>query len=198
MNITKKIREIRENKGLTQTDMGDKLGLEQSNYGRLERRGDKLTIEQLQQIASALGVTIKEILFSENGSVSEVEIEYIRKELELLKARLEDKEKLQKELYNQMGRFKGVIGRFLLNKFRDIAKSKGWWKFVFKPDDEEDYNPKMRKEHVEKTYDIFFQDKDTLYWFENDIVTNHSLLEGYKRYMEKQESKTIDIKKEVS
>lgn len=78
--------------------MADLLGIEQTNYSRFERRDNKLTIEQLQQIAAAMGVTIRDFLFEEKESKEEMnfEIERLRMENEILKLK-----KNIKEAYDQ-------------------------------------------------------------------------------------------------
>ena len=85
MSISKKIKEIREDKGLKQYEIAEKLGVERTFYTRLEKRGDKLSIEQLKQIAGALGVTIKDILFDEESTPNERELEFAEREIALLK-----------------------------------------------------------------------------------------------------------------
>jgi len=84
MDIPKRIREIRETKKLRQIDVAQKIGIEVSQYNRYEKRGKKLTIEQLEQIANALDVTLKELLFEENSGDLERELEFLRREKELL------------------------------------------------------------------------------------------------------------------
>ena len=78
MSISKRIKEIREQKGYTQKYMAEMMGIEQTNYGRFEKRDKKLTFEQLESIATALGVTIKDILFEEsehpNTELSKLEL----------------------------------------------------------------------------------------------------------------------------
>jgi transcriptional regulator with XRE-family HTH domain len=76
MDISKRIIEVREEKRKTQADLARLLGMEQSNYARLEKRGKKLTFEQIEKIALALGVTAKELLFGEeDNTFYDVEIE---------------------------------------------------------------------------------------------------------------------------
>ena len=72
IDVSKRIKTIRERNGLTQTDVADKLGMERSNYSRLEKRGNDLSINQLLQIANALDVRLIDILFP-------LEIDAIRK-----------------------------------------------------------------------------------------------------------------------
>jgi transcriptional regulator with XRE-family HTH domain len=71
MNITERIRHIRESKGLTQEDIAERFSVTRSNYAYLEGRGKKLTIEQLQKIAEALGVGIGELMGLDVGEAKE-------------------------------------------------------------------------------------------------------------------------------
>ena len=73
MDVSQRIKELRESKRLTQLNVADKLGLEQANYSRIERKGDKLTFKELKEIASAIGVTLKELLFDE-GTTKQSEV----------------------------------------------------------------------------------------------------------------------------
>lgn len=65
MNISKNISSIRESKGIKQYQVAEFLGIEPPNYSRLEKRGDKLTVEQIEKIAEALGVSVKELIFGD-------------------------------------------------------------------------------------------------------------------------------------
>jgi transcriptional regulator with XRE-family HTH domain len=89
MEIHERIKLIRERKGLKQSDIADKIGIERSNYTLWEKKGKKLPLEQLEQIAVALEVSIKEILFSEQPKGNEWEIEKLIRENELLKKELQ-------------------------------------------------------------------------------------------------------------
>jgi transcriptional regulator with XRE-family HTH domain len=62
MNISKNIIAIREAKRIKQIEIANALGIEQSNYARLEKRDVEMSIKQLSDIAVALGVTIDDIL----------------------------------------------------------------------------------------------------------------------------------------
>lgn len=97
MDISKAISAIREGKGIKQIEIATMLGIEQSNYSRLEKRGNKLAIDQLQAIADALGVTMLDILTwgevklepSEDDAIKE--IQQLRKHVVELESRLYDK-----------------------------------------------------------------------------------------------------------
>ncbi len=62
MDISEIIKQVRETKGIKQVDIAKAIGVERGNYFRLEKRGEKLTIEQLQNIATALEVSIAQLL----------------------------------------------------------------------------------------------------------------------------------------
>lgn len=62
MNITDKIKAIRDELRLSQAEIARRLEIEPPSYHRLENRGDKLSIEQLDSIAKALGVSRMHIL----------------------------------------------------------------------------------------------------------------------------------------
>lgn len=65
MDIGKNIKAIREAKRIKQVEVAELLEVDNSYYAKLEKRGNKLTVEQLEKIAVALGVSIKELLFGE-------------------------------------------------------------------------------------------------------------------------------------
>ena len=100
--IVKRIKDIREAKGLKQKEIADKIGIEQANYSRFEKRGKKLTVEQVEQIADALGVTAKEILYGDSaGSIDELQQQKLRlevtqrdREIDLLNKELSDKSEM--------------------------------------------------------------------------------------------------------
>ncbi len=95
MDISKTIRSIREEKRLTQLDMAEKLKMERSNYARLEARGNKLSFEQIEQIASALGVNTLEIITGEPQKKDDgKEIAKLREEIKALQQDKKNQQKL--------------------------------------------------------------------------------------------------------
>jgi len=88
MDLTKTIRTLRESKGLTQEVLAERFGVTRSNYAYLEGRGNKLTIEQLEKIAGALGVSVMELLTGEIKKAEDSE------EAELLKERVKELKKI--------------------------------------------------------------------------------------------------------
>lgn len=51
-----RIAQVREERGLTQRELGRLLGVPQSRVSRLERHPDSTTLRQLRRVAEALGV----------------------------------------------------------------------------------------------------------------------------------------------
>ncbi|NID08934.1 helix-turn-helix domain-containing protein [Fibrivirga algicola] len=68
MDITNNIKQARERKGLKQADMAERMGIERSNYSRIENRGNEISVRQLQDIAKALDVELIELVFPEQYS----------------------------------------------------------------------------------------------------------------------------------
>lgn len=60
--IGKRVRTLREERGLTQTGLGELLDLTQSNISAIERGDRGVTIHQAVRIARALRVTVDELL----------------------------------------------------------------------------------------------------------------------------------------
>lgn len=93
MDISKNITSVREKKGLKQSDIADKMGIDQPNYSRLEKRGNKLSVEQLISIAMALDVPLSQILSVENPS-EKVRIQELEKRGVELEERVKDKQSI--------------------------------------------------------------------------------------------------------
>ena len=73
--ILEKIRNIRLSRGYTQEYMGEKLGIDTVNYGRIERGKSKLSLERFIKICEILEVSPGDLLNSEKEEV----IEYLKK-----------------------------------------------------------------------------------------------------------------------
>jgi transcriptional regulator with XRE-family HTH domain len=56
------IRRRREQLGLSQQEMADKLNMSQSTYSRIEQKDEDITIRQLKSIAEVLEVQLAELL----------------------------------------------------------------------------------------------------------------------------------------
>ena len=56
MTINERIRTLRKQKGLTQTELGDKIGLKKSAISKLESDGNSVTDQNIRLISEAFGV----------------------------------------------------------------------------------------------------------------------------------------------
>ncbi|MCF2516040.1 helix-turn-helix domain-containing protein [Dyadobacter sp. CY351] len=62
MDITQRIKTIREIRGFRQIDIANKLNLDPSYYARLEKRGSKMTLDQLISIVDAMDVNMSDFM----------------------------------------------------------------------------------------------------------------------------------------
>lgn len=62
MHPDNRIREWRKKAGLTQAQLGDEVGLHQTQIGNLENGGRNLTLEWARRIAKALQITVADLL----------------------------------------------------------------------------------------------------------------------------------------
>lgn len=67
MEIGKKIKTMRKQKGLTQKELAQKLGVSQQMINQYENNSSNLTFETLQKIATALDASINELI-DESGT----------------------------------------------------------------------------------------------------------------------------------
>lgn len=65
MSLSDKIKVLRELKNISKAEMSRILDLDPSNYNRYEKTGRDWTISQIEKIASALGVSVVELLTGE-------------------------------------------------------------------------------------------------------------------------------------
>lgn len=83
MNIHKKIRQVRENRHLSQEKMAARLCMSPNGYAKIERGETKLHIDKLQQIAQVLDMGIFELMtFGESGVLVYVDSKNENKEKE--------------------------------------------------------------------------------------------------------------------
>jgi transcriptional regulator with XRE-family HTH domain len=91
MELSERIVFLRESKGLKQYEIANDLGIEPPNYSRLEKRGDRLSIEQLKAIAAALGVNLNELLGLDAPVENEEKVKELEKRIEELEIQLSEK-----------------------------------------------------------------------------------------------------------
>lgn len=89
--VLKKIKELRIAKGLSQDQMAEAIGVNQSNYGKVERGSSQITLNKLFEIAKKLEVPVFMLLYNEDkdewpffDKESELTIEAFKKKNELL------------------------------------------------------------------------------------------------------------------
>lgn len=87
--ILKKVKESREVKGFTQLDIANKLDISLVSYSKIERGETKLTVNHIERIAKALGISPFEILGINSGN---------KYEIEQLRNRISELEKENREL----------------------------------------------------------------------------------------------------
>jgi XRE family transcriptional regulator, regulator of sulfur utilization len=76
-NLSEKIRQIRLQKGLSQENMADMLGLSTTAYGDIERGRTELSVSRLENVAKLLDVPLPELL---GIDVTMSETEWLRQE----------------------------------------------------------------------------------------------------------------------
>ncbi|NIJ51537.1 helix-turn-helix domain-containing protein [Dyadobacter arcticus] len=72
-NLAEKIRLMRLQKGLSQENMADMLGLSTTAYGDLERGRTELSISRLENISKYLDIPLPELMGFDSLSMSETE-----------------------------------------------------------------------------------------------------------------------------
>lgn len=89
--VLKKIKELRIAKGLSQDQMAEAIGVNQSNYGKVERGSSQITLNKLFEIAKKLEIPVFMLLYNEDkdewpffDKESELTIEALKKKNELL------------------------------------------------------------------------------------------------------------------
>ena len=98
MDISESIKKIREAKRISQSELARKLNIEPTNYPRIEKRGNGLTLKQIQEISGALGVSVGELLGGEaKAETSGGELELLRQRVSELEDRVIDKTTLIKK-----------------------------------------------------------------------------------------------------
>ena len=100
MNLSERIRQLRQQKGLSQENMADELGLSTSAYGDIERGRTEPPLSRLDAIAGLLEVPLPTLLGFEGGSLSETE--WLRRDNEALR---EENARLHQEIGQWKSRF---------------------------------------------------------------------------------------------
>jgi transcriptional regulator with XRE-family HTH domain len=141
MSLSDKIISIRMAKNISQSAIAKSMGIEPSNYPRLEKRGSKLTLEQVEKIAEALGVSVLELL--DEGKQGEhrtqlkkafsddLEKQLINAEerIKLLEEQLKDKKQIIKFYEYKFGRVSNSIDMFLYDLIILESERNGYRKY---------------------------------------------------------------------
>ena len=170
MDMSKAIISTRESKGLKQSEVAARMNIDQPNYSRLEKRGKKLTLEQIENIAKALdvspnvliGLEVEEMSNKdERDSLSKLNDDY-KKRIEELESRLSSTEEAtrvkdelnsfkQNQLLEKTKLTQEKVTEKMLERMYDIAQENHFTRLVKRekfeadynkitPDEEEDYN----------------------------------------------------------
>lgn len=115
MTIYERIKQLREAKGLSQADLAASLKIANQNYWKIEKGKTELTVNRLEQIAEALGVSVVELLTGEPEKVNDSEEVAILKEKILV---LERDKKNQQTVINLYETLKPVMD--LLEQFKSV------------------------------------------------------------------------------
>jgi transcriptional regulator with XRE-family HTH domain len=62
MQISEKLRVLRQSKNLTQEELAEQLGWGIKTYANMERGKTKITFDKLEKIAQILGITLDELV----------------------------------------------------------------------------------------------------------------------------------------
>lgn len=76
MELSDRIKALREGKRIKLIEMATALGVDTSNYAKIEKKGKKLPLERIEEIASALGVSMPELLGYDNEHTKGLESRY--------------------------------------------------------------------------------------------------------------------------
>ena len=170
MDMSKAIISTRESKGLKQSEVAARMNIDQPNYSRLEKRGKKLTLEQIENIAKALdvspnvliGLEVEEMSNKdERDSLSKLNDDY-KKRIEELESRLSSTEEAtrvkdelnsfkQNQLLEKTKLTQEKVTEKMLERMYEIAQENHFTRLVKRdkfeadynkitPDEEEDYN----------------------------------------------------------
>ncbi|WP_439585407.1 helix-turn-helix domain-containing protein [Dyadobacter bucti] len=110
-NLSEKIRQIRLQKGLSQENMADMLGLSTTAYGDLERGRTELSVSRVENIAKLLDIPLPDLLGFESSSMSEAE--WLRQENTRL---LAANSRLQNELDQWKLKFRHWFGEGVIRE----------------------------------------------------------------------------------
>jgi transcriptional regulator with XRE-family HTH domain len=94
MTVGKKIKQVRKEKGLQQKAVALEIGLDQSNYNKIENGRREPSVEVLQKLSVIFGVTVDDLLKPDNSQPIPVTVEdkTVTEKIRLIE-QLEDEDK---------------------------------------------------------------------------------------------------------
>lgn len=94
MTVGEKIKQVRKEKGLKQKAVALEIGLDQSNYNKIENGRREPSVEVLQKLSVIFGVTVDDLLNPDNNQPSPVTVENktVTEKIRLIE-QLEDEDK---------------------------------------------------------------------------------------------------------
>ncbi len=155
MDVAETIKAIRVAKGIKQADLAKALGIEPNNYPKFEKRGNRLTVDNLSALSTALGVTVLDILtwgeekseLSKSDAVLAQENEQLKKRVAELEDRVKDKEEIIQSKVTKVVGFRNYLSSNLHTLISDWAiendigklnievygRRKSTWPFTVRP-----------------------------------------------------------------
>jgi len=165
MNLYHNIRDVRTSKGVSQAEMARRLDLDPSAYHRLEHRGDKLTLEQIDKIAQALEMSRLELLTwgkkpedvpEKDSTIKELESRV--KELTTTRDILQDyAESMKQKIINISDDFQAIIKS--IGELNNLGTQKVEEKF----DDHILYQTVFSDKELLKIFDFLYKEDKLLY-----------------------------------
>lgn len=120
-NLSEKIRQIRVQKGLSQENMADMLGLSTTAYGDMERGRTDISLGRLENISRILDIELPDLLGF--GSVALSETEWLRQENTRL---LAANSRLQNEVEQWKAKFKLWFGDGIIRQIGEQRERIGF------------------------------------------------------------------------
>ncbi|MCS6796243.1 MAG: helix-turn-helix domain-containing protein [Raineya sp.] len=123
MNLYERINKLKTERNIRTAQIAKHLNMEQSNYTRLEKRGERMSLEQISQIADALGVSVQYLLFGEkqpqDTNEKDRKIKELEKDLEILKMKIE-RQNILLEIYASL--FEKIDDKERKKAFEELPK----------------------------------------------------------------------------
>ncbi|MBU1820767.1 MAG: helix-turn-helix domain-containing protein [Bacteroidetes bacterium] len=124
MDINERIRATREKKRFSQYDIAEMLNISQSAYLQIEKGKTELTLSRLTQIATALEVSVVDLLGTEGKDIEQTaKIEELEKRIEELEANLKDKSDLIQLLQARERHYSIIAESMIWDEIKDQSSN---------------------------------------------------------------------------